>query len=72
MSGIQRVLDYDASVLGYPEEISAPLDTDHKGICKFGSRNDPSYVAVRNAITIAITKIIDQRMIVNPLPQMVR
>ncbi|KAI1087197.1 hypothetical protein F5B19DRAFT_497604 [Rostrohypoxylon terebratum] len=50
------VLEKDSSVLGYPGEISKPLDADHHGVCKYASPDDPSYVAVRNVLKTLITK----------------
>jgi hypothetical protein len=44
------VLEKDSSVLGYPGEISKPLDADHHGVCKYESPDDPSYIAVRNVL----------------------
>ncbi len=44
------VLEKDSSVLGYPGEVSKPLDADHHGICKFEGPDDPGYVTVRNII----------------------
>ena len=44
------VLEKDSSVLGYPGEVSKPLDADHHGVCKYESPDDPSYIAVRNAL----------------------
>ncbi|KAK4201517.1 hypothetical protein QBC40DRAFT_223212 [Triangularia verruculosa] len=44
------VLEKDSSMLGYPGEISKPLDADHHGVCKFGSREDTHYIAVRNVL----------------------
>ena len=44
------VLERDSSVLGYPGEISKPLDADHHGVCKFDGPDDPNYVSVRNVI----------------------
>ncbi len=50
------VLDKDSSVLGYPGEISKPLDADHHGVCKYPSRSDPKYIAVRNVLKTLIGK----------------
>ncbi|KAH8199450.1 hypothetical protein TruAng_006388 [Truncatella angustata] len=50
------VLEKDSSVLGYPGEISKPLDADHHGVCKYESRDDPRYVTVRNALKSLIGK----------------
>jgi hypothetical protein len=50
------VLEKDSSVLGYPGEISEPLDADHHGVCKYFSPSDPRYVAVRNVLRTLIVK----------------
>lgn len=50
------VLEKDSSVLGYPGEISKPLDADHHGVCKYTSPDDPRYVTVRNVLKTWITK----------------
>ncbi|KAI8948085.1 hypothetical protein F4801DRAFT_592075 [Xylaria longipes] len=55
------VLEKDSSVLGYPAEISRPLQADHHDVCKFSSPMDPNYVAVRNAIKSLVTQFRDQR-----------
>ncbi|KAI8955156.1 hypothetical protein F4801DRAFT_529818 [Xylaria longipes] len=44
------VLEKDSSVLGYPGEVSKPLDADHHDVCKFNGLDDPRYIAVRNAL----------------------
>lgn len=44
------VLEKDSSVLGYPGEISKPLDADHHGVCKFDGLEDPKYITVRNIL----------------------
>ncbi|KAF7552556.1 hypothetical protein G7046_g7383 [Stylonectria norvegica] len=44
------VLETDSSILGYPGEVSNPLDADHVSICKYENRSDPNYIAVRNAL----------------------
>ncbi|KFY19780.1 hypothetical protein V491_04219 [Pseudogymnoascus sp. VKM F-3775] len=50
------VLEKDSSVLGYPGEISKPLDADHHGVCKYESPEDPSYIAVRNVLKSLVGK----------------
>ncbi|KAI0204153.1 hypothetical protein F4808DRAFT_475592 [Astrocystis sublimbata] len=50
------VLEKDSSVLGYPAEISRPLQANHHNICKFSSPADPNYISVRDAITSLITQ----------------
>ncbi|MCJ1398925.1 hypothetical protein MMC11_002126 [Xylographa trunciseda] len=44
------VLQKESSILGYPDEISKPLNADHHDVCKYTSRRDPSYVSVRDAL----------------------
>lgn len=51
------VLEKDSSMLGYPGEISKPLDADHHEVCKYGSRDDPSYITVRNALMALTSRI---------------
>ncbi|KAI1738139.1 hypothetical protein F4680DRAFT_459999 [Xylaria scruposa] len=55
------VLEKDSSVLGYPAEISRPLQADHHDVCKFSSPADPNYVAVRNAIQSLVTQLRNRR-----------
>lgn len=50
------VLEKDSSVLGYPGEVSKPLDADHHGVCKFDSQGDPRYLAVRNVLKSLVGK----------------
>ena len=50
------VLEKDSSVLGYPGEISKPLDADHHGVCKYSNPSDARYVAVRNVLKTLIER----------------
>ncbi|KAK0725978.1 hypothetical protein B0H67DRAFT_572039 [Lasiosphaeris hirsuta] len=52
------VLGKDSSMLGYPGEVSKPLDADHHGVCKFDSISDPRYITVRNALLSVVSKAI--------------
>lgn len=51
------VLEKDSSVLGYPGEVSKPLDADHHTVCKFDSTEDPNYVTVRNYLKTHMGKL---------------
>ncbi len=51
------MLEKDSSVLGYPGEISKPLDADHHGVCKYASQEDPRYVTVRNVLKTLVGKV---------------
>ncbi|KAH6677027.1 hypothetical protein F5X68DRAFT_246119 [Plectosphaerella plurivora] len=44
------ILDPESAKLGYPGEISEPLNADHHGVCKFDNMNDPSYKSVLGAL----------------------
>ena len=48
------VLEKESSILGYPGEISRPLDADHHGVCKFSSPEDPNYISIRSALLTVI------------------
>lgn len=50
------VLEKESSILGYPGEISKPLDADHHGVCKYESRDDPRYITVRNFLRSLVGK----------------
>jgi len=50
------VLQKDSSILGYPGEISKPLDADHHDVCKYTSQQDPNYISVRSILKYLIEK----------------
>ncbi|KAI0122935.1 hypothetical protein BJ170DRAFT_118323 [Xylariales sp. AK1849] len=50
------VVERDSAILGYSNEISAPLNADHHTVCKYASRHDPNYVTVRNVIRSMVEK----------------
>lgn len=50
------VLEKDSSVLGYPGEISRPLNANHHDVCKYSSPQDSNYVSVRNTMRSLIGK----------------
>lgn len=52
------VVEKDSSILGYPGEISKGLDADHHTVCKYGDREDPNYVTVRNFIRTQISNLL--------------
>lgn len=54
----QMVVEKDSSILGYPGEISKGLDADHHTVCKYGDREDPNYVTVRNFIRTQINNLV--------------
>jgi len=44
------VVERDSATLGYPGEISSPLNADHHNVCKFDSTQDSNYISVRDAL----------------------
>ncbi|KAL9122773.1 MAG: hypothetical protein Q9187_000671 [Circinaria calcarea] len=50
------VLEKESSVLGYPGEISRPLNADHHDVCKFSSPEDPNYKSVKSALITLVSE----------------
>ena len=51
----QMILEKYSSVLGYPDEVSIPLNADHHNVCKFSSVEDPNYIAVKNCLVSLVS-----------------
>ena len=49
------IVSRESAVLGYPNEHSALINANHRGMCKFHSPSDPNYLTLRNALA-SITK----------------
>lgn len=45
-----QIVGKDTGVLGYPNEITAPVDADHHTICKFSSHIDSNYMLAANLL----------------------
>ena len=54
------IVDKSSAKLGYPSEHISPLNSDHRGICKFDLPNDPNYKTLRNAFITTIDTILSQ------------
>ncbi|KAI9659640.1 MAG: hypothetical protein M1831_003721 [Alyxoria varia] len=52
--GRNIIVEKDLAVLGYHNERSAYLNSNHSNVCKYDSRNDPNYQVVRNALASII------------------
>ncbi|KAL2171802.1 hypothetical protein VTG60DRAFT_1499 [Thermothelomyces hinnuleus] len=48
----KMIVQKDSADLGYPAEISSPLDADHHGVAKFKSVEDPNYQQVRDVLRL--------------------
>jgi hypothetical protein len=44
------ILHKASSTLGYPGEITDPINADHHNVCKFANRDDPSYRKIRGVL----------------------
>ncbi|GJN69743.1 hypothetical protein PLICBS_003795 [Purpureocillium lilacinum] len=62
------ILEKDSSILGYPTEISCPLQADHNSICKFDSPSDSNYVIVRNAIKSLVVSVLGDDTVASAEP----
>lgn len=51
------IVEKESGVLGYPQEISNPLNADHHSICKFKNRDDGNYISVKNMIKMWASKL---------------
>lgn len=54
------IVDKSSATLGYAREHISPLNTDHRGICKFDLPSDPNYKTLRNAFITTIDTILSQ------------
>lgn len=54
------IVDKSSATLGYAREHISPLNTDHRGICKFDLPSDPNYRTLRNAFITTIDTILSQ------------
>lgn len=48
------IVDKDLATLGYSNERTAYLNANHREVVKFGSKDDPNYLTVRNSLASAI------------------
>jgi hypothetical protein len=46
----QTIVEKSSSILDWPNEDSIPMNADHHSICKYNTREDPSYSRVRDEI----------------------
>lgn len=51
------VVERDSAILGYFNEISAPLNANHAHVSKFHSPDDQNYVDVKNVIRSMVEKV---------------
>ncbi|KAI9748775.1 MAG: hypothetical protein M4579_007119 [Chaenotheca gracillima] len=51
------IVDKNSSILGYSNEISKPLYTNHHELCKYASPKDENYASVRNTLSAVIAQL---------------
>lgn len=54
------VVDKNSATLGYPQERTALLNADHRGVCKFDRSSDPNYKTLRNAFSTTVDAIVSE------------
>lgn len=54
------VVDKSSATLAYANERIAPLNADHRGVCKFDTPSDPNYKTLRDALSTTIADIAAQ------------
>lgn len=54
------VVDKASAILGYSRERTAPLNADHRGVCKFEFPTDPNYRTLRNALVTTVDSILSE------------
>ena len=55
--GKSLIVEKDAAILGYTNEIAAYLNANHREICKYNSVADTNYQIVRNALASAMDSL---------------
>ncbi|KAI1506317.1 hypothetical protein F5X99DRAFT_366277 [Biscogniauxia marginata] len=56
------ILEKESSVLGYPQETTKPLISDHHNVCKFSSVDDPNYTSVVGALRSIVADVGSQKI----------
>ncbi|KAK0652530.1 hypothetical protein B0T16DRAFT_406350 [Cercophora newfieldiana] len=51
------VVEKHSAIMGYSNEEIAPMDADHRHVCKFDTTKDPNYKKLRDALATAIDDI---------------
>jgi predicted alpha/beta hydrolase family esterase len=60
MVGHEIIVPQDSATLGYPQERTALLNTDHRGLTKFDTAEEPNFVTLREAFLTVIESIKDE------------
>ena len=50
------IVERDSSTLGYPGEITKPLNADHHDVCKYMNRDDSNYQSVRDVLSSMVER----------------
>ncbi|KAF8475002.1 hypothetical protein BDZ91DRAFT_712118 [Kalaharituber pfeilii] len=54
----KMIVEPKNAVIGVPTELVRPVDANHRTICKFSSRQDPNYIAVRNVLSWMVLSVL--------------
>lgn len=52
------IVDKDSAILGYPNERTAYINANHRGVCKFESPGDSNYLILRNAFASTVNDVV--------------
>ena len=61
------LLEPSSSTLGYPGEITQPLDANHNNVCKYTDREDSNYQSVSSVLRELVKQYRDSG--IDELPQ---
>jgi hypothetical protein len=53
------VIEKDSSLLGYPGEISVPLEANHLDVCRFSGPSNASYLKVLKGLKAVVREILE-------------
>lgn len=56
------ILERASSTLGYPHEITIPLNADHHNVCKFSNREDLSYRSIKGVIKSLVSSYCETKV----------
>ncbi|KAK1764603.1 hypothetical protein QBC33DRAFT_594654 [Phialemonium atrogriseum] len=60
------IVDKDSAILGYENEVSAPMDADHHTICKFKDRQDSNFLKLRGVLKSWVLRHINPDQLDHP------
>lgn len=56
----RMIVNQQSATLGYGNEQRAPLNRNHRGVCKFERPTDPDFLIIRNTLSRTVDSIIKE------------